>query len=251
MVGLIDWGTVLSKNPDKRKYLLQILPIENFNIKVLSCMILKELPRHGETDLLAQVQIDAYSPEVVANLISSFEEKSFTTLNVKKADQIFQNGKKTVFAGTRICQHNVQSKGKSPPRREDKDTNCPSECSFKLKPCKKVENCRCLSFSITNRHNHVVDGGDSLKWHKISEKTRDAFIAFHKQKMSVPKAQIEYEKVMIAEHGEEAWNRWSADRSICPDNKWAYNLWQRLNLVSRGSLNGPDAFIKAVESVKA
>ena len=142
MVGLIDWGTVLSKNPDKRKYLLQILPIENFNIKVLRCMILKELPRHSETDLLAQVQIDACSPEGVANFISSFEEKSFTTLNVKKADQIFQNGKKTVFAGTRICQHNVQSKGKSPPRQEDKDTNCPSECSFKLK---------CLSFSITNR----------------------------------------------------------------------------------------------------
>ena len=29
------------------------------------------------------------------------------------------------------------------------------------------------------------------------------FIAFHKQKLSVPKAQIEYEKVMIAKHGEE------------------------------------------------
>ena len=90
-----------------------------------------------------------------------------------------------------------------------------------------------------------------LKWHKVSKETKDAFIAFHKQKLSVPKAQIEYEKVMIAEHGEEAWNRLSADRSICPDNKWAYNLWLRLNLVSRGSLNGPDAFIKAVESVKA
>ena len=67
----------------------------------------------------------------------------------------------------------------------------------------------------------------------------------------MPKAQIKYEKVMIAEHGEEAWNRLSADRSICPDSKWAYNFWQRLNLVSRGSLNAPDAFIKAVESVKA
>ena len=94
-------------------------------------------------------------------------------------------------------------------------------------------------------------GGDSLKWHKVSKETRDAFIAFHKQNLSVPKAQIEYEKVMIAEHGEEAWNRLSADRSICPDNKWAYHFWHRLNLVSRGSLNAPDAFITAVESVKA
>ena len=63
--------------------------------------------------------------------------------------------------------------------------------------------------------------------------------------MLVPKAQIEYEKVMIAEHGEEAWNRLSAERSICPDNKLAYNLWQRLNWVSRGSLNGLDALYKS------
>ena len=34
MVGSIDWCTVLSKNPDKRKYLLQILPIEK-GLKVL------------------------------------------------------------------------------------------------------------------------------------------------------------------------------------------------------------------------
>ena len=54
---------------------------------------------------------------------------------------------------------------------------------------------------------------------------------------------------IVKKHG-TAWNRYSADRSICP-NKWAYNLWQRLNLVSRGSLYDPDAFIKAVESVNA
>ena len=77
---------------------------------------------------------------------------------LKKLIRSFRTAKKTVFADTRIYQHNVQSKGKSPPRQEDKDTNCPSECSFKLK---------CLSFSITNRHNYVVDDGDSLKWHKV------------------------------------------------------------------------------------
>ena len=70
-------------------------------------MILKESPRHGKTDLLAQVQIDACSPEGVANFISGFEVKSCTTFNVKKADRIFENGKKTVYVGTRICQHNV------------------------------------------------------------------------------------------------------------------------------------------------
>ena len=33
-----------------------------------------------------------------------------------------------------------------------------------------------------------------MKWHKVSEEAKDAFIAFHKQKLSVP-------NVMIAEQG--------------------------------------------------
>ena len=33
------------------------------------------MTRHGETDTLAQVQIDAWSPEDSANFISSFDEK--------------------------------------------------------------------------------------------------------------------------------------------------------------------------------
>jgi len=200
---MIDWGTVFSKNPEKRKYLLEILPTENYNIKVLSCTIIKESPRYGETDLLAEVQLDACSPDAVENFISSFEEKSFTTLNTHVSDRFFENGIRTVLSGTRVCHHNVKSTGSSPPKQENKDTNCPSQCSFKLKPCKKAGTCKCLCFKIKNCHNHVVDGGDSLKWHNVSKETKDIFIAFHKQKLSVPKAQIEYEKVMIAEHGEE------------------------------------------------
>ena len=79
---MIDWGTVLSKNPEKRKYLLEILPIEKYNIKVLSCMILKESQRHGETDLLAEVQIDACSPVGVENFISSLKRKA-SPLSIK------------------------------------------------------------------------------------------------------------------------------------------------------------------------
>ena len=96
MVGMIDWGTVFSKNPEKRKYLLEILPTENYNIKVLSCTIIKESPRYGETDLLAEVQLDACSPDAVENFISSFEEKSFTTLNTHVSDRFFENGIRTV-----------------------------------------------------------------------------------------------------------------------------------------------------------
>ena len=98
---MIDWGTVFSKKPEK-KYLLEILPTENYNIIVLSWMIIKESPRSGETDLLAEVQLDACSPDAVENFISSFEEKSFTTLNTHVSDQFFENGIRTVLSGNPV-----------------------------------------------------------------------------------------------------------------------------------------------------
>ena len=108
---MIDWGTVFSKNPEKRKYLLEILPTENYNIKVLSCTIIKESPRYGETDLLAEGQLDACSPDAFENFISRFEGKSFTTLNTHVSDRFFENGIRTVLSGTRVCHHNVKSTG--------------------------------------------------------------------------------------------------------------------------------------------
>ena len=57
-VRMFEWGTVLSKNPEKRKFLLEIFPDNPlYNIQVLSCTILKESPRHGETDLVAEVYL--------------------------------------------------------------------------------------------------------------------------------------------------------------------------------------------------
>ena len=97
----------------------------------------------------------------------------------------------------------MKNTGSSPPKPENKETKCPSQCSFKLKPCKKAGTCECICFKIKNCHNHVVDGGDILKWHNVSKETKNIIIAFHKQKLSVLEAQIDYEKEMIADHGEE------------------------------------------------
>ena len=70
------WGSVLAKNPDKRKYLMEKKNIpdnENYIIKVLSCQILKESDRHGETDLIAEVKINACTPDQVYQFITEFE----------------------------------------------------------------------------------------------------------------------------------------------------------------------------------
>jgi hypothetical protein len=54
---------------------------------------------------------------------------------------------------------------------------------------------------------------------------------------------------MIRKHGEQKWYAMSGDRSICPDKKYVDNLWSRLHLREKGTLNGPDSVVRAVQWV--
>ena len=102
---------------------------------------------------------------------------------------------------------------------------------------------------MKNQHNHTVDGGDSAKWHKVSSQTKNCFSEYHKRNLTVPQAILEYEREMIEKHGEDCYFAWCGDRSVVPDKKWVDNLWQRLNLVNSGTLNGPDSYVRALQWV--
>ena len=255
---MFEWGSIFVNNPEKRKYLTHIFPDnENYLFQVLSCQILKESDRHGETDLIAEVKVNACTPDQVYEFIDNFEESSFTTLNINRGDKTI-NGPKTAMHAERVCQHNVKEKSKKTNNQEQgKQTKCPSKYSFKLSQCKKralgdkKENkcCKCLSFKLTNTHNHIVEGGDSSKWHKVRPETKNQFENYFKRKLSPPQAIVEHEKVMINKHGEQEWYAMSADRSICPDKKYVDNLWSRLHLSEKGTLNGPDSFVRASQWV--
>ena len=108
---MFEWGTVLSKTPEKCKFLLEIFPDNPFyKIQVLSCIILKESPRHGETDLVAEVRVDACTAESVYRFIEEFEDSSFVNLNLlQKWDQEI-NGPQTKVNISRKCQHNVDGR---------------------------------------------------------------------------------------------------------------------------------------------
>ena len=105
---MFEWGTVLSKTPEKRKFLLEIFPDNPFyKIQVLSCIILKELPRHGETDLVAEVRVDACTSPYVYRFLEEFEVSSFVNFNLlQKGDQEIY-GPQTKLNIARKCQHNV------------------------------------------------------------------------------------------------------------------------------------------------
>ena len=272
-VRMFEWGTVLSKNPEKRKFLLEIFPDNPlYNIQVLSCTILKESPRHGETDLVAEVRVNACTTQSVYKFIEEFQDSSFANLNLLESGDRERNGQRTKVNISRKCHHNVDGRYLSQKRKEGvserervqgddgKNTNCPSSYNFKLSACKeaaagregpfKTTNCKCLRFNVKQLHNHIVEGAESSKWHRVSKETRDLFEGYYEKKLSPPQAMIEHERIMIDKHGDKTWFSMSGDRSVCPEKKWVDNLWGRLRLINKGTLSGPDSYVRAVEWVK-
>ena len=78
-----------------------------YKIQVLSCIILKELLRHGETDLVPEVQVDACTTESVYRFIEEFEDSSLVHLNLfQKGDQEI-NGSQTKVSISRKYRQNA------------------------------------------------------------------------------------------------------------------------------------------------
>ena len=116
---MFEWGTVLSKNPEKRKFLLEIFPDNPlYNIQVLSCTILKESPRHGETDLVAEVRVNACTTQSVYKFIEEFQDSSFANLNLLESGDRERNGQRTKVNISRKCHHNVDGRYLSQKRKE-------------------------------------------------------------------------------------------------------------------------------------
>ena len=163
---MIDWGTVFSKKPDKKTF------SRNSSNWKLQYQSLKLYDYQGIPKILwnrpfSRSTTGCLFTRCCWKFHKQFWGEKFSHSHTHVSDRFFENGIRTVLSGNRVCHHNVKSAGSSPPKQENKDTNCPSQCSFKLKPCNKAGTCKCLCFKINNCHNHVVDGGDSLKWHNV------------------------------------------------------------------------------------
>ena len=55
---------------------------------------------------------------------------------------------------------------------------------------------------------------------------------------------------MIEKYGEQEWYSMSGDRSVCPDKRYVDNLWTRLHLLKKGTMYGPDSFVRADQWVR-
>ena len=171
--------------------------------------------------------------------MTAFQESSSTSYNIGRGDN--KNRKNIILSGSRKCHHNVRKRTKSgnsadddtiaPTRSDGKHTNCPARINFKLKSTEEHvhdENCSLfpLELSISFLHNHSIESANAVKYHDVSDETKNKFIELFEAAHSASSAYQEYKNDLMKKHGEQ-YVTVSANRAIMPDYKWVFDMLTR------------------------
>ena len=147
-----------------------------------------------------------------------------------------------------------QGRLKGAERQKGKGTECGAFFTYKLLPCihgHEAGNGECfnLSVRIKYEHNHKVSSTDAWNFLDVSEETKKRYFQLFSDAFSPAKARLAYIAEMKAILGEVEFFKISAKRSVNPDSRTVFNMYT-LFCKRFGSINGPDAFLKAVELIE-
>ena len=109
--------------------------------------------------------------------------------------------------------------------------------------------CFNLSVRLKYDHNHEISSTDAWNFLDVSKETKERFFQLFSDAFSPAKARLAYIAEMKAKLGESEWFKISAKRSVNPDSGTVSNLYT-LFCKRFGSVNGPDAFLKAAELIE-
>ena len=168
------------------------------------------------------------------------------------------------MSGYRKCYHNIRKRTKSGSKADTdtladdktagKQTNCPAGINFKLKKTddhNHQENCSLfpLELTISYLHNHSIESANAVKYHEVTQETREKFEELFEAANSASSAYQEYKNYLMTQHGEN-YVTVSADRANMPDCKWVFNFHASYMQKEFGKINSPEAVEKAVKKIK-
>ena len=246
------------KDLKKRSILENILP-SNYNYKISSFKVLHESEIKNESKFEAVISVNICSEEALQTFLKDFETSSSTIYNIYFGDN--RSGKKVVVSGHRKCHHNVRKRSKSgdpldvvDDKTVGKQTNCPADIKFKLKRTDDHEhddNCLFFPLELTMNytHNHSIESANAVKFHEVTDDTKNRFKELFENAHSAASAYQEYKNYLMDKHGDN-YVMVSADRAIMPDYKWVFNFHATFIQKEFGKINSPEAFKKAVDKVK-
>ena len=234
----------LKKSHEKRNILEALLP-HDYKYNVLQCDIDEKYQTEifCEWKFKAKVRVNVCNYEALLEFLDSFKKVTLTQYNIRDRDNFKTN--KFEATGFRKCVHNVRQQSQVE-KRKGQHTDCPAKIKFQLEKHTHTENCEKmpLEFSIIYLHNHAILSSSAVKYHSVLPDTKARILELFQLGGSPSSVYAEYKRILEAEN-QENWQQVSADRSICPDYRYFFNLFAKFKINSFGRVNSPEAFQKS------
>ena len=254
-------------NLENRQVLEKELP-EIYSYKVDRFKLVEKRNEPHESKFEAEFLVDICTEQERNEFISHFEKKTGTNFNKAWTDRV---GKSGVKQRTLKCSRNVyvrlsdnQGSGgrgsgsgrvKGVERQPGKNQNCRTTISTKLQPCDKdhnnddVEKCFNLRIEIFYDHSHEVESTNSHNFLEVEESARLRLLELFESGLTPSRAKKAFEEELKIKYGDQ-WLEISSKRSINPDRNYVFRLHTSYWSNKFGTINGPDAFIKAKEFIE-
>ena len=229
----------------------------------------------GEEKFNVVFRVDIANKDDINGFITKLGQKSGTTYN-RFCGDIEGTGKKVVIRGYRKCHHNVRRHSLKPdathngPGRQPgtecvpgKNTECPALLKFSLSGS-HLHGSRSKKLSLTRQnkdkyplevtlefnHNHSINSADALRYRPVSDDVKIKFIELFNNDYTASSAFAKYKEDLRNTCTEDEFTVKMADRAVMPDYFWVFHLHAQYIENKFGSINGVDAYQRAVDKIK-
>ena len=107
-----------------------------------------------------------------------------------------------------------------------------------------------LTLTLNHTHNHDIASAQALRYHPVSENTRNAFYKLFEEDYTASQAYTKYREDLQLKMGLEEYTKHCADRSLLPDYKWVFREHLKYKLAIYGRMNSPESYQKVADLVE-
>ena len=261
----IEWSCY-EDNKEDRKLLEMELPGQ-YKYRVSRFKIAQKSTIDHESKFEAEFAVNICNEETLDQFVIDMEEGNGTSFVKRHSDRKDKTGglQKAVKCSrnvlSRLSEANSESgkKGngsgrlKGLERQPGKNQNCSTTMNLKLKKCIREDQSGChdcfnLKVKITYDHSHEVESTESWNFQEVGESARLRLLELFEDGLTPARAKQIYDEELKEKFGND-WLTISAQRSINPDKKYVNRLHTSYMKGKFGTINGADAYQKAVEFI--
>ena len=206
-----------------------------------------------EINFHAKFDVNICDPKCGYKWLEQFSSITTTSWNhgAWRKDTDDPHGKKVIFFARRKCHHavakflNAKTNQLKADKTKGKNQECPSSIKITIHKHKESDEYP-MSVDLWYQHSHPVEAASAYKMHPVSEETKLKFLELFATGVSASTAYHTH-RANLREQNPDNFARILCDRSVSPDFPWVCNFHQKYTLEKFGSIDGPDAMLRAIQ----